>query len=79
MPDIEIPPELLDAQRAFDVAHAELMANTETVSVERRQELRQAERNAALALQAARERVEDSRWATVAGQQELRAGAWGPV
>jgi hypothetical protein len=72
MADTPIPDALLAAQRAFDQATAALMADTETVSVERRRELRQAERDAMRALRAARA---GTPWDTVTGQKELRAAA----
>jgi hypothetical protein len=75
--DPPVPQSLIDAQRAFDAAHAELMADTETVSVERRRELRQAERDAALALQAERASVEEGRWASVDRQKKVWAAARG--
>jgi hypothetical protein len=74
MADTAIPADLLAAQRAFDTAHAALMSAPEDLPDVDRQGLRVAEREAALALQAARA---GTPWASVAGQKELWAAARG--
>ncbi|MEE4541021.1 hypothetical protein V2S66_03435 [Streptomyces sp. V4-01] len=72
MTDTDIPQPLLDAQRAFDTAHATLMGAPADLPVEERQALRQVERDAAFALQDVRA---GTPWATVAGQKLLREAA----
>lgn len=76
MTDTGIPSELIAAQQHFDQAHAALMSAPDDLADDERRELRQAELQAALALQELRARI-GGQWPTMAGQKALWAAVRG--